>query len=291
MFIIADALTVLARFPKRRFRLVIADPPYNIGKQFGDRRDSMPLDEWTAWAMDWITQCRDRLTEDGLVYVYGYPEYLCRVAAQFAPNQQRWLQWHYDNRVAPQSKFWQRSHESILCLWHSSRSKPPAIQIDAVRIPYSEHSIRQEGKIERPARARFGNREYKRTNHPQGSLPRDTLIEPVVNGGRAMSEGWVWCDTCKDAYPWKEFNADHGDHKTTQHPTVKPMALTQRLVQSVYGDSDGKPSGTTFVPFAGSGSELHVLADLGIDFLGCEIDGTYGRLIERRLRKSRKYLL
>lgn len=50
--------------------LVIADPPYNIGKQFGARRDRWPDDAaYVAWCADWLALCVQALAPRGTLYL------------------------------------------------------------------------------------------------------------------------------------------------------------------------------------------------------------------------------
>ena len=53
-----DALNVLRSLPdNRRFDVIIADPPYNIGKNFGNNHDLMPLPAYVEWTQEWIAAC------------------------------------------------------------------------------------------------------------------------------------------------------------------------------------------------------------------------------------------
>ena len=56
-----DALNVLRSLPDhRRFDVIIADPPYNIGKNFGNNHDLMPLPAYVEWTQEWIAvRCVD----------------------------------------------------------------------------------------------------------------------------------------------------------------------------------------------------------------------------------------
>lgn len=64
-----DALRVLRALPAdRRFDVIIADPPYNIGKDFGNNRDLMPLPAYVEWTQEWIAECFARLAPGGVLY-------------------------------------------------------------------------------------------------------------------------------------------------------------------------------------------------------------------------------
>ena len=126
--IAGDVLKVLKKLDRNnKFDVIIADPPYNIGKDFGNNIDYMELQNYTNWSKNWIEQCLELLENNGLIYVYGFSEILARVASQFPLEEQRFLIWHYSNKTSPSSNFWQRSHEAILCLW---KNKRPNLEIN-----------------------------------------------------------------------------------------------------------------------------------------------------------------
>ena len=131
-----DVIKGLRQLKKpEQFDIIIADPPYNIGKDFGNNNDTMPIGEYAEWCRQWLLECQRLLKPNGLIYVYGFAEFLAHIAVLFPPDRQRWLVWHYTNKAVPSSKFWQRSHESILCLW---KDKRPLLDIDQIREPYTD---------------------------------------------------------------------------------------------------------------------------------------------------------
>lgn len=112
-----DVIQELKKLNKNhKFDVIIIDPPYNIGKDFGNNNDTMEMGEYIKWSKKWLNLCFDVLADNGLIYVYGFPEILARLAVEYPIEKQRILAWHYTNKTTPSSNFWQRSYESILCL-------------------------------------------------------------------------------------------------------------------------------------------------------------------------------
>lgn len=70
----------------------------------------------------------------------------------------------------------------------------------------------------------------------------------------------------------------------TPHPTAKSVELMRRLCESVC------PKGVVLDPFMGIGSTGMAAVDLGLDFIGIEIDKTYFDIAKRQIsaRKKRK---
>ncbi len=258
-----------------KFDVVIADPPYNIGKDFGNNADNLPIADYVAWCGKWLEQCFRLLNDNGLVYVYGFHEVLARIAAAYPVDEQRWLAWYYTNKAVPSSKFWQRSHEAILCLWQPG-TKRPTLEIDQIREPYTDHFLKCAGKVRNSTNGRY-SRGNKKTiyNNNGGALPRDVIAVPALAGGAGRAERWFYCRDCGgEVRPPSEL-PDHDGHEVLKHPTQKPMALTQRLIQSrIQSRTDGK-SGRVLIPFAGSGSECVVAKTLGVPYLGVEINPEY----------------
>jgi site-specific DNA-methyltransferase (adenine-specific) len=242
-----------------KFNAIIADPPYNIGKDFGNNKDLMHLQDYIKWSKKWLDLCFDVLSENGLIYVYGFPEILARIAVEYAIDKQRILVWHYTNKTTPSSHFWQRSYESILCLW---KDKRPELEIDQIREPYTNNYLKCAGKERKNTKGRFGSKTTIYNVNEKGALPRDVIKIPALAGGAGKSERHFMCKTCgNNLYNNKELK-HHQEHEILQHPTQKPMALTKKLILSCINEKNGR----VLIPFAGSGSQCVVAKELGVDF-------------------------
>lgn len=270
--IVGDVIKTLQRQSvAMKFDVVIADPPYNIGKDFGNSRDNMHITDYVAWCRKWLAQCFRLLADDGLVYVYGFAEVLARLAVEYPMDAQRWLAWHYTNKAVPSSKFWQRSHESILCLWKPD-GKRPDLEIDQIRVPYTAHFLNCVGKKRKGTTGRY-SRCGKQTiyNNNGGALPRDVIEVPALAGGAGRAERWFVCRDCGgEVRPPGEL-PDHNGHDILKHPTQKPMELTRRLILSRINGNGGR----ILVPFAGSGSECVAAKSLGVQFLGVDLNSEF----------------
>ena len=252
--LLGDCISIIKSFPKNlKFDVIIADPPYNIGKDFGNNKDKLDLRDYVEWSIEWINLCLSRLTKNGVLYVYGFSEILAHISVHFPIKQQKWLVWHYTNKTIPSLKFWQRSHETIICLWNGKRSD---ILIDQVREPYTENYKKCIGRKRVGTKGRFGSKETIYNGHKNGALPRDVLKVSALAGGKGLVE-----------------------RSPLSHPTQKPFELTKKLLNSKIKKNKGK----VLIPFSGSGSECLVAQHLGIDFLGLEINPHY-------VKSSKKWL-
>ena len=254
----ADVLAVLPTLEDNSAQIVIADPPYNIGKDFGNKSDKQSMDDYLSWTDKWVAECLRVLKPNGTMFIYGFSETLALILARIPMNiNRRWIIWHYTNKNVASLNFWQRSHESILILWKEDK----VFHRDEVREAYTEGFLHGAAGKERAAtKGRFsnGNKATTYNAHPNGALPRDVIKSPALAGGAGMKE-------------------------RVDHPTQKPLALCEKLLRSC---KQGPEDGYVFVPFAGSGSECVAAKNLGLPFIGVELNEDYVKLIQERLQAN-----
>lgn len=249
-----DALLLLPTLPDASAQIIIADPPYNIGKDFGNDSDRQPMNEYLDWCERWIQECLRILKPNGTMFIYGFSEILALIMSRVPFSvKRRWLVWHYTNKNVASLNFWQRSHESILVLWKEDK----VFHRDEIREAYTEGFLNgAAGKERKATPGRFSNGDkttvYKA--HPNGALPRDVIKVPALAGGAGAKE-------------------------RVDHPTQKPLALCDKLLRSCR-----QADGYVLVPFAGSGSECVAAAALGLPFIGIEMNPAYVALARGRLQ-------
>ena len=250
-----DCIEGLKEIESNSIDIIICDPPYNIGKDFGNDSDKQTHDEYLLWCDEWINQCIRILKSNGTLYIYGFSETLSFIRVRININV-RWLIWHYTNKVSPSAKFWQRSHESILCCYKSK----PIFNKDDIREPYTQGHINNIGKIRTCTKGRFSDGKQNTTykGHPNGALPRDVIKISSLSGGTGMKE-------------------------RVNHPTQKPLELSKKLLKASM-NKDGHTK--LVVPFIGSGTECVAAKELGIDFIGFEINKDYIDIASKRLEEK-----
>jgi len=284
-----DVLEGLKELDDNSAQIIIADPPYNVGKDFGNgiNGDKRELDEYLKWCDKWIAECIRVLKPNGTMFIYGFSEILAHISTRISLKK-RWLIWHYTNKNMPTIKFWQRSHEAIICCWKGN----PVFNEDDIREPYTEGFLNgSAGKVRPATEGRLSGKRPKETIYnanPKGALPRDVIKLPTLAGGVGMSERWFLCKKCNKVYEpnqLKEHKEKFKDHEIIKHPTQKPLALCDKLILSAR-----QKEGIVLVPFAGSGSECVSAKRLGLDFIGFEINLDYIKIAEKRLKETPKQL-
>jgi site-specific DNA-methyltransferase (adenine-specific) len=249
-----DCIQGLKRFANETVDIIICDPPYNIGKDFGNNSDKQEFIKYLDWCDIWISECLRVLKPNGTFYIYGFSETLAFIRTRLSCNV-RWIIWHYTNKVTPSLNFWQRTHESILCCY----KEKPVFNRDDVREPYTDTFLKgAAGKVRKATPGRFsnGDKETVYNAHEGGALPRDVIKIPALAGGAGKKE-------------------------RVDHPTQKPLALCEILIKAAKNKSLGSDT-LVVVPFAGSGSECVAAKMCNTTFVGFEINGEYVELCKER---------
>ena len=250
--VLGDCIEMMKKLESETADIIICDPPYNIGKDFGNNSDKQKIQEYLVWCDKWIAECIRILKPKGTLYIYGFSEILAFIRVRININV-RWIVWHYTNKVTPSLHFWQRTHESILCCYKET----PIFNRDEVREPYTAGFLKNAaGKRRKPTKGRFSNGEKITTYkaHKNGALPRDVLKVSALSGAV-------------------------GKRERVNHATQKPLELCRKLIKA---SKNGK--GTLLVvPFAGSGSECVAAKLEDINYIGYEINPEYIQLCNQRI--------
>lgn len=240
---VGDSIQWLASLESESVDLIVADPPYNINKAEWDSFESQQA--YVDWSLNWIEQAARVLKPTGTLYVCGFSESLADIklpALRFFAGC-RWLVWHYKNKANLRSD-WGRSHESIL---HFRKGKEFTFNVDDVRIPYGNHTVkypeRTQAETSQYGNGRSNGKKQTWRPHPRGAKPRDVIEIPT---------------TC------------NGMNETTPHPTQKPEELVRKLVLASSNEGD-----LVIDPFLGSGTTAVVAEQLKRRWQGCDLSQEY----------------
>jgi site-specific DNA-methyltransferase (adenine-specific) len=246
----SDVRDLLGGLDDASVDLVVTDPPYAIAKADWDEFES--IDAYVAWCDEWLADVARVLAPGGSAYVCGFSEILAEVKARSARRFGgcRWLIWSYRNK-ANLGRDWGRSHESIL---HLRRDAATRIDVDAVRIPYNDHTRRYPERVQ-AINSQYGRgvRRDRWTPNPLGAKPRDVIEVPVL------------CN---------------GQEEKTAHATQKPEALIETLIKA-----SSRPGELVVDPFSGSGTTAVCAAKLGRRWLAGDADARYIGLARERLER------
>ena len=247
-----DAIKFLKQLDSNSIDLIFADPPYNIKKAEWDTFTNQK--EYVDWSMAWISEAHRVLKKTGSLYICGFSEILADIkwSAAHLFKGCKWLVWYYRNK-ANLGNDWGRSHESIL---HFRKTKEYIFNIDNVRIPYNEHTLKypKRTQAESSQYSKGKKKDYIWEPNPLGAKPKDVIEIPTISNG-----SW-------EKYP---------------HITQKPVELLRKIILS-----SSNNDGIILDPFGGSGTTFAVSEAYNRKWLGTELDKTYCDIIESRLKDN-----
>lgn len=90
----------LDELPKLKdVRLLFADPPYNIGIDYGNGKeaDSLPREEYLAWCEQWIAESANCLAKDGSLWLMvpdDHAEYFAVMLNDVGLHRRAWIKWY-----------------------------------------------------------------------------------------------------------------------------------------------------------------------------------------------------
>lgn len=247
--ILGDSLDVLKTIESNSVNLIFADPPYGLGKDFGNKSDFFNGSlEYFEWSKCWIDECMRILSKDGVMYFMSSTQYMPVLDKYvddnyFVINR---IVWTYDSSgVQPKRKFGS-NFEPIIMITHDKKTK---------------YKFRRENVlVEAKTGAKRGLIDYRKTP-PQ---PYSTKKVP----------GNVW-NFNRVRYKMNEYE---------NHPTQKPEALLERIILSATDEGD-----TVLDPFSGSFTTSAVALKHGRKAIGIDINEEFYKIGLRRTNITNEY--
>ena len=182
--------------------LIIADPPYNLNKDFGIWKENEKKSEWLDWSKSWIDECKRVLKDDGNLLIYGIHHYLCFLQVylyEIKMVYRRQIIWKYENGFSGYTKSLSAFYEPLI--WFSKSKK---LKFKLIREPYKskerlKNKIIKNGKVWTP--------------NPEGRIAGDIWEFPTLAGKRFEDE-------------------------KVNHPTQKPLSISNRIVNHFSNEQD-----------------------------------------------------
>lgn len=242
--IYGDCINEMKKIKGKKFNLIIADPPYNLNKDFGVYKEKTHKDKWKETTFTWLKECYRLLSNNGNIFVYGIHKHICWVQCmmfEIGFKYRRQIIWHYENGFAGYGKKSINAEYEPL-LWFSKTDK---YIYHPIRVPYKskerlKHKIIKNGKIWIP--------------NPKGRMAGDVWNFPTLAGRRFKDE-------------------------KVKHPTQKPLSISRRIVKHFSNKND-----QVLIPFCGSGSECVASIMEKRNYLSFELNKTYVEIAKRRIK-------
>jgi site-specific DNA-methyltransferase (adenine-specific) len=198
-----DALVELEKLKTGTVDLVIADPPYNLGKDYGNNHDIQGFDDYLSFSRKWLKQAHRILKPTGTLYVFmgfRFISYLYDILdRELRMFFNTWIVWHYTQGMGKTRGFSPR-HDDILMF---TRSKEFKFNLDSVRVPQKFFRDRNNMRGANPgdvwefSHVHYcnGNRQDHPTQKPEGLIERmvlassdegDLVVDPFSGSGTTL---------------------------------------------------------------------------------------------------------
>lgn len=190
-----DALDGLARIPDGSIDLILSDPPYNLGKDYGNGSDQQSIVEYLAWTERWIDAALPKLKPNGSLYIFLTWRFSPEIFVMLKKRMTMMNEIIWDRRV-PSMGGSTRSYTSV----HDTvgffvNRKDYYFDLDSIRIPYDAET--------KKARSRS-----------------------IFVGAKWLEMGY----NPKDLWSVSRLHRIHPER--ADHPTQKPLEIIERMVKA-----------------------------------------------------------
>lgn len=175
--------------------LILTDPPYCLGKDYGNDSDKLEEEEFLAWTETWVTKAISKLTPNGSFYIFATWKYSPEIFSMIKKKMTMKNEIIWDRKV-PSMGGSTRGYSSV----HDNigffvKSKNYYFDIDAIRIPYDEAT-------------------------------KKSRTRNLFRGAKWLELGY----NPKDVWSFSRLHRQHKER--VDHPTQKPLELIERMVKA-----------------------------------------------------------
>lgn len=193
-FLNIDALEGISQLPDNSIDLILTDPPYGLGKDYGNNSDTRPSEEYLQWMDKWISMIIPKLKDTGSFYIFTTWRYSPEIFLMMKQHLHMVNEIIWDRRVPSMggsTRKWSSVHDNIG--FFVKKTKGYYFDIDPVRIPYDPET--------KKARSRS-----------------------IFVGKKWLEKGY----NPKDVWSVSRLHRIHSERK--DHPTQKPLEIITRMI-------------------------------------------------------------
>jgi site-specific DNA-methyltransferase (adenine-specific) len=190
-----DALEGINMLPDNSIDLVIADPPYGLGKDYGNDSDKKAYSDFLQWTEHWLTLAIPKIKQSGSLYIFTTWRYSPEIFV-FLKSQMIMLNEIIWDRKVPSMGGSTRRFSSVHdTIGFFAKTKDYYFDIDSVRIPYDKET--------KKARTRS-----------------------IFVGKKWLEVGY----NPKDVWSVSRLHRIHSERE--DHPTQKPLEIIERMIKA-----------------------------------------------------------
>lgn len=249
-----DVFDFLSEIEDSSIDLAIIDPPYN---QKIDQWDSFPDEKsYFDFTFKWIDKMLPKMKETGSFYIFNNP-YNAAIILNYLKDKnvcfRNWIVWHKKDGFNPSKKKYVSNQEVILFY---TLGNTYTFNYDDIRIEYESKS---------------------RIKH--------AMTKGILKNGKRWypNEKGKLCTDVWDFSSERHKTKLNGKIVKNFHPTPKPLDLIERIVKASSSKND-----LVLDLFSGSGTTSVVSKINQRNYIGCEKDSQYWKLLNERLNKLDK---
>ncbi len=190
-----DALAGLARIPDASIDLILTDPPYNLGKDYGNASDQQTVDEYLRWTEQWIDAALPKLKPNGSLYIFLTWRFSPEIFVMLKRRMTMMNEIIWDRRVPSMGGSVRRFSSVHDTIGFFVRRKDYYFDLDAVRIAYDAAT--------KKARSRS-----------------------IFIGAKWLEVGY----NPKDLWSVSRLHKEHPER--ADHPTQKPLEIIERMLKA-----------------------------------------------------------
>ncbi len=188
-----DVLKGIDKIPDGSVDLILTDPPYSLGKDYGNDSDKQAPEQYLKWTFQWIDAVLPKLKPNGSFYIFLSWQFTPEIFSYLKTKMTMVNEIIWDRRV-PSMGGSTRKYSSVHDnLGFFVNSKDYYFDLDAIRIPYDEET--------KKARTRS-----------------------IFVGKKWLELGY----NPKDIWATARLHAE--DPERTNHPTQKPLEIIERAL-------------------------------------------------------------
>ncbi|MCY0855937.1 DNA-methyltransferase [Cupriavidus sp. D39] len=188
-----DVLEGIKRIADGSIDLIVADPPYGLGKDYGNDSDRLSGDAYLEWSASWIDAVVPKLAPRASLYLFCTWQYSPELFVMLKQRLTMINEIIWDRRVPSMggtTRKYSSVHDNI---GFFARARDYYFDLDPVRVPYDAETKKAR------SRPRFEGKKWLEV----GYNPKDLWSVPRIH---------------------------RQDPERANHPTQKPLHIVQRMV-------------------------------------------------------------
>lgn len=235
LVMLGNSIEILKDIQSNSIDLIFADPPYNIGKNFGNNNDTWEnIDSYIAWCKTWIDECMRILKDTGTMYFMTATQHMSYLDIYVSEkyNVLSRIVWTYDSSGVQSKRIFGSLYEPILMI-NKGKGFPYTFNSDDIMVEAKTGATRKLIDYRKDPPQPYNNKKVP---------------------------GNVW-NFSRVRFKMAEYE---------NHPTQKPESLLERIILA-----SSNPGDIVLDPFSGSFTTSAVAVRLGRKAVGIDLNEEY----------------